>query len=128
MKVGIKLLRVAHVPADQLKVSVGAKQEDNWAVVVDLLREKFGPLSPSIKFFKRDESMVLASVEAVAFDIDVNTSTQTTSPQVPIAGFVNADPIDSAKIHRLDGQLFGELARIGIYTQPENYEWRCFVL
>jgi hypothetical protein len=61
----------------------------------------------------------LAGVEAVGFDIQ-----EEDLPQA--AGFVNADPLRKDDILRLDGQLLGELARIGIHTVAEHYEWRCF--
>lgn len=118
MKILVKILRVAHIPTDQLRAAAGLEDKEPWTNVIPKLKEAFGPLSPAIRFFKRDETMSLAGIEAISFDVP--------EANCPIAGFVNTEPIERDKVNRLDGQLLGELARLGIDTLAEKYEWRCF--
>ena len=117
MKVMVKVCRAAKVPTEYLKGAVGADIKAEPAEVQQKILDNFGPLSPGIKFFIEAGKSVVTK-EVMAFDVRTQ--------RVPFAGVAEADPGNAREIARIDGAIEGELARMGITTEPEKYEWRCY--
>ena len=114
MKVG--LYRVASIPTEHLYGAVGAAEGTTSEKAEAALRQRFGPhLPPGLKIFWNDRRTVVG-VEVMNFSL--------THAAVPMAGLAQADPISPTAINRVDGALESELKRWGIWTKPEDYEWR----
>lgn len=118
MKMSVKHYRVAVLNEMDVIVAAGLDQDSGKPdQVMAALREKFGPLLPGIKFFWPGGHHCIVGLPCLSFDVpEVN---------IPTAGLVLADPLDAVRMHRLDGEICGELSRLGIHTTPESYEFRC---
>lgn len=122
MKMTVKLYRVTSIFTKDLVEVVGGQPEsfkDPIGRLSEALREKFSPMSPRFKiFFPASLNQIKTNVgmEAMSFNIqDAST---------PQAGLVMADPMLPQDVDRLDGALEGELNRMGLGADFENYEWR----
>lgn len=120
MKLRIKLYRTAKVPAKFVVAAVGAEVDSHPDVVKARLMENFGPLAPGIVLYNEGSKYVVAK-EIMAFDLK-----QQNTPFAPT--LVTCDPGKPEDIHRADGALQSELSRMGIMTEPKDYEWRTIVL
>lgn len=117
MKMKVKLCRAAKVPTEYLKGAVGADIDAGPDKVHASIMDNFGPLAPGIRFFV-EGGKSLVTKEAMAFDVR--------AARTPFAGVAEADPLSSREVSRVDGAIESELARMGIITEPEEYEWRVF--
>lgn len=116
-KLTVKIYRVVPVRTADFRGIVGIDHPAPFENVITKIKSNFGRFGDGFSLFYRDENQTLASQEVLGFNIEAG--------DVPVAGIVNADPLDHIEMHRLDGQLRGELLRIGIVTEPDRYEWRC---
>lgn len=134
MKLKVKIFRTVPVRVGDLLSQAGLDYERDSALpmpeVIRRFKEALGPLHPRLEvFWPRAETLgeaicyrAQAGMEAITFDIlDVKIEGLAT----PIEGLVHTDPMDSREIDRLDGTLEGELNRIGVSTNYENYGYRC---
>lgn len=114
----VEFYRVASIPTEHLYGAVGLDSHEpvQSDVAEAALRRRFGPhLPPGIKIFWGDRRTVVG-IEAMSFSL--------TDDSIPMAGLAQADPMDPDAIHRIDGALESELKRWGVWTKPEDYEWR----
>lgn len=126
MKVQIRLYRVAKVSVVALAAiaGIGEKEEATHEKIMAKIADTYGPLAMCLRIFWPPEDPMstrfgtaLAGMEVMGFDLrDVS---------VPQAGLVEHDPLIANEVHRLDGALRGELARLGIFTEIEEFSWRC---
>lgn len=120
MKLKIKFYRTAKIPAKFIVAAVGAEPDATPEIIVDKLMRSFKPLAPGIVLYHEGNKYIVAK-EVMAFDLR-----QTNTPFAPTV--VNCDPGKPEDIHRTDGALQSELARMGIMSEPKDYEWRSIVL
>lgn len=121
MKISVRLYRVASVPTEHMKALAGHEADAGSADVMASIKDQFGPLLPRLKFFWPDDPTfrtVHVGLEVMAFDL--------LAANVPTAGLVFHDPIDREEVLRADGALQGELSRIGVWSEPEKFEWRAW--
>lgn len=116
MKVTVRICRTAKVPTQYVKGIVGAESSATPAQVYAGLMKEFGPLAPGIEFFV-EGGKTLVTKEVMAFDIRAKDT--------PFAsGMATADMLTPTEVARMDGALESELARMGITTNPDEFEWR----
>lgn len=118
MKLSIRLYRVAKVPTSHLLAAAGLPDDATSEKLLQEIQERFGPLAYRFKMFL-DGSLggfSIVGMEVMGFDLR--------DPRVPQAGIVEHDPLISEDVHRVDGALHGELARLGIFSDVEEFEWR----
>lgn len=121
MSMNVQMYRVASVPTEHIYGAIGLSSSgDSQEVASDKaeaeLRKRFGPhLPPGVRIFWGSRRTVVG-IEAMSFNL--------AEARVPMAGLVQADPVDPVAVHRMDGALESELKRWGIWTKPEDYEWR----
>lgn len=112
----VRIVRTAKVPTAELR-GIVTEADAKAKGLSQAVKEAFRPLAQGLRFYVRDDGTTLVSMEMVAFHAK--------APGIPFAGVVQTDPIDPEAMQRLDGRLMGELARIGIFTMPDDYETRC---
>ena len=120
MRFKIKVYRAAKVPAKFIVAAVGADTDSPPDVVKAKLVENFAPMAPGIALYAEGNKYVITK-EIMAFDIR-----QAGTPFA--ATMVECDPLLTHEIHRADGALESELNRMGITTDPKDYEWRSIVI
>ena len=114
-KITVRICRVAKVPTQFLRGCVGAGGDATPSQVYDMILDNFGPLAPGVDFFVEGVKTVVTK-EVMAFDIRAKDT--------PFAGIASADMLTPNDIARVDGAIESELARMGITSTPEEYEWR----
>lgn len=121
MKLLVRLYRVAKVPTIHLLAATGLAEDASADHLRQALVEKFGPLAYRLKFFFDGPSVMgrttIVGMESMGFDI--------CDPKIPQAGIVDHDPLIPADVHRADGALHSELARMGVHTDVDEFDWRC---
>ena len=121
MKLKVKLYRAVELHTSIAKGSLGAKPDELAANCEVLMTDQFGPLAPRIKIIWPDSASIktIAGAEMIAFDVP--------RVGVPSSGIVLGDPLESKEVSEAEGALRSELARYGIYLEPEQkFEWRLF--
>jgi hypothetical protein len=115
MKITVKICRVAKVPTQFLRGCVGADIDTPPSQVFSKIIENFGPIAPGVDFFVESSKAVITK-EVMAFNIQAK--------DMPFAGLATADMLTPNDIARVDGGIESELARMGITSDPKEYEWR----
>jgi hypothetical protein len=126
MKLQVRLYRAVQISLGDLYGAVGLPMSAVPEQAMHKLSENYGPLALCLRIFWpegdpdviMDPNMkVVVGLEVMGFDIQ--------AAKVAQAGLVHHDPIIPEVIQRADGALQGELARLGIFTAVEKYDWRC---
>lgn len=126
MKVSVEILRTVKVPVSDVYVILGLPF-DEVLPAKDLkfkLSEAFGPLANNFKFLWESNEpnpnhSTLVGMGLFKFDMDVD------HPIAPSSRlFHNMDDLNPEVINRIDGALFSELTRLGIYTEPKSYSFK----
>lgn len=117
-KLTVKVYRVAQARTSDFRGIAGANIDIPFETVVSKIKSEHGRFGDGFSLFYRDEQITLAAQEVLGFNLEA-------PGDIPVAGIVNTDPLDFVEMHRLDGQLRGELLRLGIATEPDHYSWRC---
>lgn len=121
MKLSVRLYRVAKVPTNHLLAAAGLEEGSTADELRNTIMDKFGPLAYRFKIFYDGSSamgrMTIVGMESMGFDI--------VDPKIPQAGLVDHDPLNPTDVHRADGALHSELTRIGVFTEIDEFEWRC---
>lgn len=117
MKVTVRICRTARVATQFVRGCVGADIETPPAQVYNKILESFGPIAPGVDFYV-EGSKTLVTKEVMAFDIRAENT--------PFAarGIATADMLSPEEVARIDGALESELARMGITSNPDEFEWR----
>ena len=117
-KVTVRLYRVTTIPTAELIAAVGGdpKQDVPTPILDKNVREKFKYFNPGFKIFYSTTVKTVVGMEAMIFDIS--------TPSVAMAGLISSDPLDPIDVARIEGALEGELNRMRIGTDFQNYEWR----
>jgi hypothetical protein len=115
MKMTVRVCRAAKVPTKYLTGCVGAALDATPDQVHKSIKDNFGPLTPGLLFFVEDTKTVIVK-EVMSFNIKAQN--------LPFAGLVDADMLSPREISRVDGAIESELARMGISSVPEEFEWR----
>lgn len=118
MKLSIRLYRVAKIQTNHLLAAAGLPEDATGDQLLHEIQDRFGPLAYRFKIFM-DGSLgrvSLVGMEVMGFDLR--------DPRVPQAGIVEHDPLIAEDVHRVDGALHGELARLGVFSDVEEFEWR----
>ena len=117
-KVTVRLYRITTIPTTELIAAVGEDpKEDIPSIGLDkLIKEKFRYFNPGFKIFYSTSVKTVVGMEAMVFDI--------TTPSMAMAGLISSDPLNPIDVARIEGALEGELNKMGIGTNFQNYEWR----
>lgn len=123
MRVTVKLYRATQVPTEHLKACAGLEPTAANDKADKAIRERFGPhLAFGFHIFWPEEPgfrTTVVGMEAMSFDLVMPDATPKAAE-----GLVNCDPLDPKDIDRMDGALRCELQRMGIWTEPDDYQWR----
>jgi len=120
LRINIRQYRTVTIPTDHVKSSAGLEPNAPNDKAAQQIKERYGPhMAPGFKIFWSEEAArkTVVGMEVMSFELS--------DPKVAQAGLIIHDPISPDEVHRVDGALYSELCRLGIYyTKPDDYEWR----
>lgn len=120
MKVTMKWLRTVSIPFPFFEAIVDGYNSEYMQTteIMRYLMEQYGPLPPRflIHFPESKTGNVTVSTEVMRWDF--------LEEDIPISAIVSADPMEPKDIAMIDGALRGELERLGISREVDDFQWR----
>ncbi len=130
MKVIVDILRATKIKVNDLLAILGDEPNQNSMKEINShLVESFGPLANGFKIlWSGDENTapvgqeVIVGIEVIQFRMD-DVCNVVSSESL----FHHVDKLTDKEINRVDGALFSELNRLGIYNAPELYSFKAIM-
>lgn len=125
MKVTTEILRCTKVKTSELIGILDISEEESKSMTVSkinsIILEQFGPLADSFKILwtpdqDLDQAYTLCGIGVMKFE---TLNSNEVMPQVKIHHYI--EDINPENLTRVDGALFSELNRLGIYTDIKRY-------
>ena len=129
MKTTVEIFRAIKVRTSELLGIVGLDTKSAYspAQVVEKIMEDFGPSIDNFKILwtpdqDLDQNYTLCGVSVIRFDMaDIDEAV----PQTKLFHYL--DDITVENLNRVDGALFSELNRLGIYSDVKQYSLKAIM-
>ncbi len=131
MKVRVDILRTTKIKVSDIFAILGHDLEDMVSIkeLESELKESFGPLADGFKILwngnENEKPLlgeVIAGLEVMRFEMTLD---KTISANEALYNYV--DNFSEKQLNRIDGSLYSELRRLGVWTTMENYTFKAIM-